>query len=92
VRLSLLLLVCFALGCSGGESRRSREHIPILTECFADAAYELHRSKRASSPDSDHTECCGKCGGTGKVKSGDGLAWVSCPCPDTCECKKAKQP
>lgn len=30
-------------------------------------------------------EC--RCGGTGKVRSGDGLAMVDCGCPSTCRCK-----
>ena len=30
--------------------------------------------------------CCKKCT-NGKVKSGDGLAWVPCPCPASCQCK-----
>ena len=28
-----------------------------------------------------------KCNGTGKEKSGDGLAMVNCRCPDDCDCK-----
>lgn len=36
-------------------------------------------------------KCCGKCNGTGRVKSGDGLAWVPCECPDTCSCKAASR-
>lgn len=28
-----------------------------------------------------------RCGGTGKVRSGDGLAMVDCGCPSTCKCK-----
>lgn len=31
-----------------------------------------------------------KCNGTGKVRSGDGLAIVDCGCPDTCKCKEGK--
>lgn len=32
-----------------------------------------------------------KCGGTGKVRSGDGLAIVDCGCPSTCKCKEGKR-
>lgn len=32
-----------------------------------------------------------KCNGTGKEKSGDGLAIVGCRCPDSCKCKQAKK-
>lgn len=28
-----------------------------------------------------------KCNGTGKEKSGDGLAVIECRCPETCKCK-----
>lgn len=33
-----------------------------------------------------------KCNGTGKEKSGDGLAIVGCRCPDSCSCKAKKAP
>ena len=29
-----------------------------------------------------------KCNGTGKEKSGDGIALVNCRCPESCGCKK----
>lgn len=32
-----------------------------------------------------------KCNGTGKERSGDGLAIVNCRCDDDCECKAGKQ-
>ena len=32
-------------------------------------------------------KCCGLCNGTGKVRTGDGLALVPCDCPDDCKCK-----
>lgn len=31
-----------------------------------------------------------KCGGTGKVRSGDGLAIIDCGCPQTCKCKEGE--
>lgn len=31
-----------------------------------------------------------KCNGTGKVRTGDGLAVVDCGCPSTCKCKEGK--
>jgi hypothetical protein len=36
-------------------------------------------------------KCCGKCGGTGMVPTGDGITRVWCECPDTCPCA-AKRP
>ena len=33
-------------------------------------------------------KCCGECGGTGMVWTGDRLARVACPCPPTCACAK----
>lgn len=36
-------------------------------------------------------KCCGKCGGTGMVPTGDGITRVWCECPATCSCA-AKRP
>lgn len=33
-------------------------------------------------------KCCGDCGGTGMVWSGDRLARFPCSCPTTCPCAK----
>lgn len=59
---------------------------PLLCECFAEAAYAAIRVQ--TLPSERPTECCGKCNGTGKVRSGDGLSIVPCPCPPTCKCKQ----
>jgi len=56
-----------------------------VVDCFASAAFECIKKPAEKK----HDKCCGECKGTGLVRSGDGLAWVSCPCPDTCECKKS---
>jgi len=56
-----------------------------VVECFAQAAYETLRADART--DDEPQKCCGTCGGTGLVRSGDRLEWVPCPCPDTCECK-----
>jgi hypothetical protein len=54
-----------------------------IAECMTFSLYKAFSlSPKASS------ECCGECGGKGVVLSGDGISWVSCPCPDDCECKK----
>lgn len=46
---------------------------------------------RRAKPQSIKKECCGECGGKGVVLSGDGLALVPCPCPESCACKQGKQ-
>lgn len=80
--------IVLALAC--GCSRPSAVDQERLGECFAEAAYAAVRAKNQKPKP---TECCGECGKNGlppgKVRSGDGLAVVSCPCPDTCKCKHA---
>ena len=44
------------------------------------------------APPAAPAKCCGTCKGTGKVKTGDGLFVVPCPCPATCACKKGVKP
>lgn len=79
------LLVLAAVILAGCEQP---QRIELLAECFAGAAYEAIRveSLAESAPD-EPKKCCGECK-NGLVKSGDGLAWVSCPCDDGCQCKK----
>lgn len=81
MRASLLLCLLLA-GCRQEPSAWR----PLLCECFANAAYEAVRASRPK-PDDTNT-CCGKCNNTGKVRSGDGLAIVSCPCSEACPCKR----
>ena len=82
----VFLTVC---GCvSGGPPPEARER---LAECFAEAAYRCVLAERSAGTDEqdDSTKpCCGQCGGTGKVLSGDGLALVDCECDPSCECKQ----
>ena len=40
------------------------------------------------APAPQPTKCCGECGGTGMVWSGDRLHRFPCPCPPTCPCAK----
>jgi hypothetical protein len=61
----------------------------ISAEIASQAAYAIVRSRKTFAP-SPPAACCSKCT-NGKVRSGDGIAWVSCPCPQTCKCKAAKQ-
>jgi hypothetical protein len=42
----------------------------------------------APKPQPQPTKCCGECGGTGMVWSGDRLHRFPCPCPATCPCAK----
>lgn len=67
-------------GCSGGQ------RVDLLCECFSGAAYEVYRAELRPMPPAG--KCCDACKGTGKVRSGDGLAVVPCPCPPTCRCKQ----
>lgn len=83
-RLILMLLVVAVGGCTAAP-----DHIPLLCEAFSDAAYEVTKAEASKpAPDEEPAKCCSECKGTGKVRSGDGLSIVGCPCPDTCECKK----
>lgn len=79
---AILLLCLLAAGC-GHDDKRA-----LLCECFATAAYEAVRAE--TRDETPQPQCCGKCNNTGKVRSGDGLAIVPCPCPDTCPCKAKK--
>lgn len=40
----------------------------------------------APAPTPAPQKCCGECGGTGMVWTGDRMARVHCPCPPTCPC------
>jgi hypothetical protein len=61
---------------------------PALTaEIASQAAYAVVRSRKTFAPVPPvPSKCCSKCT-NGKVRSGDGIAWVPCPCPATCKCK-----
>lgn len=84
----LLGVLISTLGCS--QPRRAERPIcrPFVSVTFAYCARSL------SEPVSPQAGCeagCG-CNGTGEEKSGDGLAVVSCRCPESCECKQAEEP
>jgi hypothetical protein len=82
----LCLLVILIAGCGSPNTVATR--VPLLCECFSEAAYECIKAESRSVDEPE--KCCGKCNGTGKVRSGDGLALVDCPCPPTCPCKAKK--
>lgn len=87
MRLAFFASVLVLAGCEGGVDV---DRIPLLCECFSEAAYQCIRVQSlAVTPEQE--SCCGDCGGTGKVRSGDGLAIVDCPCPETCSCKQKKK-
>jgi hypothetical protein len=81
------ILLCCILAAAGCARERGEAPDDLLCECFADAAYEVLRAEQNFR---EKAPCCGKCGGTGKVKSGDGLSMVDCPCDPDCECKQKK--
>lgn len=82
-RTAAVILIVLA-GCSAPPER-----IDLLCECFSDAAFAAYRVK--VTPEEKPTrECCKSCGGTGRVRSGDGLAWVACPCDAQCPCKSSR--
>lgn len=79
MRTALLLVAStFLTGCES-ESTSLK-----VAECLSLAAYQM---LERVSPVSPVARCCGECNGTGLVRSGDGLEWVPCRCPDGCECK-----
>jgi len=81
MRAALCIAAVILAGC--GVSPQNQKFAEIAAECFADAAYEATRAEllfRVAAP------CCKKCV-NGKVRSGDGQAWVDCPCDPGCDCK-----
>jgi len=62
---------------------------PLVATAGAYGIAEAAESTPAPvSPDGCEAGC--RCNGTGVEKSGDGLADVSCRCPETCKCKAKK--
>lgn len=79
----MILVLVFLVGCGSPAQEIDNAR---LAACFADAAYECWVAEnRQAAP--EKKKCCGKCGGTGKVLSGDRLALVPCDCDPSCECK-----
>ena len=88
VTLGIFCLLPFWESC--GVFKTPTPHSPAVTaELASQTAYAIVRSRKTFSP-SPPAACCSKCT-NGKVRSGDGIAWVPCPCPPTCKCKAAKQ-
>lgn len=84
---SFLLLTVLAIPTLDGCVRVTVSDSPSLTaEMAAKTAYAAVKARRTVAPPPAPGKCCEKCVG-GKVKSGDGLAWIPCPCPPLCKCK-----
>lgn len=82
--LGKIALVTFVAGCPF--SKLPPPASPEVTaEIATQTAYAVVRSRKTFKP-SPPAACCSKCT-NGKVRSGDGIAWVPCPCPQTCKCK-----
>jgi hypothetical protein len=73
-----LLLVIF-LGCA----RRDLAPVAAVYGTYGLLDYKQNIVVKECPP-----SC--KCNGTGKVRTGDGLAIVDCGCPSTCKCKEGK--
>ena len=84
-----VIVALLAAGCGHSGDSIQRE---LLCECFAEAAYVCVVAESANPADEQSPEkpCCGECGGTGKVLSGDRLALVDCECDPSCPCKSGK--
>jgi hypothetical protein len=81
VRTLVVIGAVLVAGCGGTTDRQN-----LLVEAFVNAAYEAVRAESASPP-TPPQRCCGKCT-NGKIRSGDGIAWVDCPCEKSCPCKR----
>lgn len=85
-RLLAIIAAVLASGCvQQGGGRANLQ--PLVA---AAGYYGLMDAKVGPTPAPSPKGCVDgcKCGGTGKEKSGDGLAMVNCRCPDDCACKK----
>ena len=82
--LGKIALVMFVSGCPMLKSPPP-DSPAVTAEIATQTAYAIVRSRKTFSP-TPSAKCCEKCT-NGKVRSGDGIAWIPCPCPATCKCK-----
>lgn len=82
MRLAIATVVLLA-GCSGNQS-----HVPTQV---GPACVALSFASMVAT-DAPRGGCCQECGGTGKVRSGDGIAMVGCQCDESCPCKASAAP
>jgi hypothetical protein len=84
--LGKIVLVAFIAGCPFSKTPPPPSP-EISAEIATQTAYAVVRSRKTFRPVPPvPSKCCSKCT-NGKVRSGDGIAWVPCPCPATCKCK-----
>lgn len=83
-RITLSAIILVLAGCGRSDSKPELRPFVAVTGNYALLCCQ------AQPDDPTPTGCvqgCG-CNGTGKEKSGDGLALVNCRCPDNCPCKQ----
>ena len=82
-------LLFAAVGCVG--QKPMPEQAPDMRSFVAVAGlYSVWAADTpgpAPTPAGKCVEGC-KCNGTGKERSGDGIAVIACRCPESCSCKK----
>lgn len=79
----LLIISLFLSGCigAGSENYEAKLH---QVEGFIACVSNFNNEQQEKE---DKTKDC-PCKGTGKVKSGDGIIDIPCPCGKNCKCKK----
>lgn len=78
------LVAALSVAWFGGCPKQPSDSPAVTAEIATQTAYAVVRSRQTFHP--VPSKCCSKCT-NGKVRSGDGIAWVPCPCPATCKCK-----
>lgn len=90
VTLVLMVMVMAVAGCSQPTVTPAMRS--LMVQFAVESAIAVNRVDHQVSPlpdvEPETSKCCGECGGTGWVKSGDGHEDVRCDCPDSCECKR----
>jgi len=86
---SSIMLLAVAAPMSCVQISRRADVQPFIAAAGAYALLAAEAGPTPAPPATGCTEGC-RCNGTGKEKSGDGIAIVECRCPDSCECKKKK--
>ena len=89
MRYALLLLLC--TGCN---APATVDHAAIIADIAVRYAAIVSRPQSTPMPDTPAEGCvegC-RCNGTGRERTGDGLAVVNCRCAADCECKPKNEP
>jgi hypothetical protein len=82
----LATIATVPLSCSGRVTPMRENLQPLVA---AAGAYSVRETKPPPPPSGCEKGC--QCNGTGREKSGDGLAVIPCRCEDTCVCKAPKE-